>query len=1259
LKIAVPILTLLLVSMIFTTVGSVSAADPFQPAGYQSYYVLGDTSMVVQEVFDEALNLDPGTSQPYGVFSLASSQNASMVYIDQKHNGYTFNPETFTGADAVFILDKGAVLTMDNWASPYWSISPGSMGHLVSGSLGPVDGGDYVFTVGGPVNVVRGITDRQSGTGTDGSYVAEMTEVYPVEEGGESGGLFFILPVGEDTSITPDFNGTMEDGTSRGGTYAIVQSYNDGTTISYSLQGVAQPPVTLDRGESMVIAHTHQNDTISSSKKIQVVLFGSGGLVYDTRFFNIPDTRKSGNDYWVPTFPTNTNSNITVRFHIFALTDTHLTVASVMGTAPAWDGRLIPALTSEVTFITAGMAPLHIYGREGERFIVLVSVDSGNSAYDWGYVPKDSSNFVNSYFIPYAPGGLGHYYDMQLFVLPLYDGTTIYVDYDQDGTADDEQTLNRFQAYGFYNPSGFGFTGTHIYSDFPFTVVYGESPLANSGGDLPGFDWGYTILPFDYVNYDSALSIGATVDMPVVNPNGTITFTMTIDSSGYTVHNIDAFDQLPAGFSYVAGSSNVTYPNGATVAWEPAVSDGLLHWDLNTIMQGNSTLAITFKAEASPSVGSFENIAYATASDPWDNLLRPETRLSLTVSGESLIFGRVTKAAGGALPGVQVSLFDGAGTFVTEAVTDGNGMYKFINLTAGSYRVSYDLSDPDLTGYWPLSDSDPLLPSENPLTSSAAFLLPEASSHVHNFVLSQAIVLMEKQSSPDPADRITEVTFTIRYWVPEDAPATTGNVLVDELEAFLVYKVGSLALNGSALTDALDSDPGDYGASNPGAVTVSLGNLNPGDSGTVTFTALISHAFPGSTVNNTAFIINERDGAVASASSLSGVSGPPAITEYVNITGAVLNVGYPLPAGIGSLTVCLFNSTGIFREALTTASGNFSFDYLPPGVYTINYPTGHPQASPFLPISDSDGGLPYEGTVNATVPYTTYTHDFNLTMYPSVSGVVFVDWDMDGTLSEGDSRVPNATVLLYAGYGFLANATLDDGSYSFAHLMPGEYAVAVDPADLYPYRPNSDSDSGLAYQGNLTLVPGTAESHSFALILRLPAMSINKTLIADGDDCITGTGIVCGNMVFNVTITNTGNATLSQVSLVDSYNATAFAFTSANPAPGSVNNATGTLSWGDLTNGTALAPGASATVLVYMKSVTEYPANTTMNTATASAYDQGHTVSAFASAQSGPLQGRVCGSIDPIYIALAVAIIAMLLLLILILLRRRKRKEEA
>ena len=113
-------------------IGESKHVKTFTPAGYQSYYVLGNSSCIIKEAVDAATGFNPVTAQPYSVFSLVSYQNISKIYVDQKSNGYSFNPEDFTGADAVFQLDKGGVLVLDNWQVPYYEITPVGGGALLS-----------------------------------------------------------------------------------------------------------------------------------------------------------------------------------------------------------------------------------------------------------------------------------------------------------------------------------------------------------------------------------------------------------------------------------------------------------------------------------------------------------------------------------------------------------------------------------------------------------------------------------------------------------------------------------------------------------------------------------------------------------------------------------------------------------------------------------------------------------------------------------------------------------------------------------------------------------------------------------------------------------------------------------------------------------------------------------------------------------------------------------------------------------------------
>lgn len=69
---------------------------------------------------------------------------------------------------------------------------------------------------------------------------------------------------------------------------------------------------------------------------------------------------------------------------------------------------------------------------------------------------------------------------------------------------------------------------------------------------------------------------------------------------------------------------------------------------------------------------------------------------------------------------------------------------------------------------------------------------------------------------------------TIRYSITVTVTGTgtaVGVVITDPIPANTTYTAGTLKLNGAPLTDGAGDDAGDYNLTNPGKVTVSLGNL--------------------------------------------------------------------------------------------------------------------------------------------------------------------------------------------------------------------------------------------------------------------------------------------------------------------------------------------------------------------------------------------------------------------------------------------------
>jgi uncharacterized repeat protein (TIGR01451 family) len=704
------------------------------PAGYQTYYVLGDSAEIVNRAMDPATGFNNATSQPWSLFSIVSYLDTAIIYVDQKYNGYTFNPSDFTGADAIFSIGKGAVLTMTNESPPYYQITPPGSGNLLSGSLQAVDGGDYFFTAGGPVNVIRGVTDRQEGTGPLGNYITEMWSVFPVEHGGADAQKSYIIPVGENTPTTHDFNGGIGE-LHPGGTYAVVQATADGTQVNYTKQGI---PYTknLNRGESFVITHVWHGDTVNANKKIQVVLLASGGESWDVRAFSLYSAILEGSDFYIPTFPT-TNTNweqMPVRYHIYAITDADVRIETNFGPVFGWNPRHIAAGNVDVTLTLPGNQMTHIYTQPGQKIMILVSIDSDSGQRDWGYVPLDSSYYVTDYFIPYAPSGLAHNNDEQIFVTPNHDHTMIQADYNQDGVYEDTVVLNRLESYGFFNPSKMDMTGTHLHGNNTFTPVYGESLHADAGGENAGYDWGYTLIPLDTIHFIAGLIVDKTADPDVAPVGATIKFTITTEASNWTVTNVNVTDTLPVGFTYRAGTANITHPDASITHENPSIIGQVLTWALDETLAVGEVLTISFEADAPLSAGSFENMVVVKGMDPGGNLLEPEDTAPLRIYEAGLVTGTIMDVTDPIpVPNITVWLLDPLGNILNTTTTDALGAYKFTGLPAGTYSVKYDSTDPDLGTLIPFSDDDPAAPPTNPLTSSANFTIPAAGTYNHDF----------------------------------------------------------------------------------------------------------------------------------------------------------------------------------------------------------------------------------------------------------------------------------------------------------------------------------------------------------------------------------------------------------------------------------------------------------------------------------------------------------------------------------------------
>lgn len=140
------------------------------------------------------------------------------------------------------------------------------------------------------------------------------------------------------------------------------------------------------------------------------------------------------------------------------------------------------------------------------------------------------------------------------------------------------------------------------------------------------------------------------------------------------------------------------------------------------------------------------------------------------------------------------------------------------------------------------------------------------------------------------------------------------------------------------------------------------------------------------------------------------------------LSGSVRNGG----TGVASVAVTL--SGGATRNTTTSSAGAYSFANLAPGSYTvaIALPAG-------LQLAAGET-LSKAATVTAN---QTATVNFNLVTPAPTTGIV------SGSVREGQTGVPGATLVLTAAGVNRNTASAANGSYQFADLVPGAYNVRL------------------------------------------------------------------------------------------------------------------------------------------------------------------------------------------------------------------------
>ncbi len=667
-------------------------ATPGTPAGYTEYIIPFDEDVFVYVTDPLVFDAIPANRTTASTISLTVWSDNTAIYVDHWEDGYEIDPDNPDAAyDEKYSANLGQTLNFISGAIP--RPRTGADGNTYIGAAGRCvgqtepagvtiiqgnnpatdycyDGRDYILVVGGASTMTRGGWIAGTGGTNLGARAAIGEEVYPLAPQL----IKYILPFGEGTPA----------GTSYERVIAVIQATEDNTELrldfdgdgtfdSFSHENGYRTPrnpgvdgvvLTLQKGESYILDRTSDGNgasllakdaVILGSKTLQVEYFyGEDNSNYDTRavasyprgfwgkdYYAVVDGAGGGADTDILLYNPDLSATITITWRTLGGNGTFTLAPTESALFSAKTGAFVPQGSS-------------VYMSGTDKFWGFSDIDINSTAYDWGYSLMPDYLLSDEQTVAYAPGNiendnpldfmacnLAEGRDQGVFVTPVFDNTTFFIDKNADGIPDSSLTggfspvsapydasievlrgvtavaattsggyvANRLESLfitgsnvGDLTTSDCNLTGARIWATGPFTMAYGQNPdKASAGG---GLDLGYTVLPNPGDWMDLVLTVDKSTNPVVVStvPGATlVTYTLEVKSHEFEVDAVSVVDTLAAFWGYEANSTTITRPDLTTItgaAANPTVSGQTLTWGTGVLgnMLPNQTIRITFQA---------------------------------------------------------------------------------------------------------------------------------------------------------------------------------------------------------------------------------------------------------------------------------------------------------------------------------------------------------------------------------------------------------------------------------------------------------------------------------------------------------------------------------------------------------------------------------------------------------------------------------------------------------------------------------------
>ncbi len=373
------------------------------------------------------------------------------------------------------------------------------------------------------------------------------------------------------------------------------------------------------------------------------------------------------------------------------------------------------------------------------------------------------------------------------------------------------------------------------------------------------------------------------------------------------------------------------------------------------------------------------------------------------------------------IEGVTIRLLNAAGATVATTKTDANGNYKFDRLVSGVYTVVEEQPAGYFQGDTEIGSLGGVINREDEITQIR--LVSDMRGVRYDFCeippaqLSGFVYLDMNNNGLKQAGEVGIANVTVELLDANGQP-TGVTAITDETGGYVFVGLrpgtyGAREFQPAGYYDGLDT-PGNAGGT----------AVNPGDR--ITGAVLIG----GQHGENYNF------GELLPAS----ISGK----VHVNTNGDCDDPANPPLSGV---TIELLNSSGtVIATRITDANGDYRFDNLAPGTYSVreiqpaNYFDGETEAG-------SAGGVVTNNFIAAIVLGSGVAgvhYDFCEIPPAQMSGFVYADLNDNGLKEAGEQGIAGVTVELLDANGQPTSVTVltdETGEYSFVGLRPGTYGV--------------------------------------------------------------------------------------------------------------------------------------------------------------------------------------------------------------------------